>query len=293
MFFSKSFLGTLEQLSNNIVLQSSTDERLLEVCIQTWCKQLGVEEATSYIVRGFRNQGIKIETNDAIGIFKTERTVKILFFLTNYFYSSYQVNIDVYRLVEEMVQRTISNNFKVKVYLLCAFVIVAVGYALFLLEKRQQRGSQNENQIAGKNEIVQSGYSYFAKDDFVLLLVVNVKHEGIFRALKDDRNINSKLADELYHATQDLWIGSKDSFENSSINNFFGIQRDEMTKYSSEYDVYFIKITLSEKDTGFEKDVSQLKRTDAFKHLPEIAKTVEVSNRLPSQSYENIGVYSR
>lgn len=281
MFFSKSFEATINQLSVQISSQDYVGRELV-LSIQAWCNYLGLlEEEKTYIEKGLKSKEIQSSVSQDYS------SGDIFLSLSG----ENQIKINVTTFTRNLDKRIWWGNQRMKFYLLLAFVIVSVGSALFLLSKKykEQNYQGGGSQLSLPNipyaESVQS-----IKYGFILMLVVNVKHESIINTLKNTGSITHDMPDQLYHATQELWFGSEEQYLNSQIKTQFNSQG---TPYPSEYDVYFIKIKLVQENSKFNKNASQLSRRDGFMQLPKIAQEVKVSNRLSSKSYANIGVYSR
>lgn len=288
MLFSESFVRALESLSGKVSEQDLTMSDLLDTSIQAWCNYLALpKEIESYIIEGFSKQGFKPEYGHR----------EILPGLgEDYFRISFgafcQV-IDLTSFIKNLDTRVKSKKQKIKFHLLCAFIIVSVGNTLFALSRVDQEIRQKTKGLESSVYQTQKP-AQMAKNKSLLILVISAKHENIAKELKNSSSIASEMADRLYRMTQELWLGTDNSFANSPINYLFEKQNDREIISPSEYDVYFVKIKLAQEDLGFgEKVVSQLTRSDSFARLPSIAKEIEVSDRLPSRSYENIGVYSR
>lgn len=283
MFFSKSFEAIINQLSDKISAQNHRERDYLDSSICEWCNYLDFSEAAQdYINRGFKKQGIQPKSGpdyrntDSPCISLGDNQIKIH---------------NIVNFIDSLNKSIRWRDHAVKFYLLFAFVIVSVGYVLFLLSKRYEEQSYQArgNQLAPFN-VSHPEFAQPIKHDFLLILVVNVKHEGIINTLRSTGSITPDMTDQLYHATQELWFGSEKQYLNSPVQSSF---KSKEAFAPSEYDVYFVKIKLSQKDSGFEEKASQLSRVGGFRQLPRIAQEVEVSNRLSSKSYENIGVYSR
>lgn len=282
MFFSKSFEDILNQLSNKILMQGSIRENRLELSIQAWCDYLDFSPTEkSYIQQGIKNQEINFRVNPD---FLRSKDVQISL-------GKNEVKINTVTFTDNLDERIRWRNHNMKFYLLFAFVLVSIGYVYFIFSKEyEKQNSQNR-----KDQIAPPNASYPLSDQsnspyYFLILVVNVKYEGIVNVLKRNGSISPDIAIQLYHATQELWSGSEEQYSNLPIENSF---KGEETPYPSEYDVYFIKIKLAQESSNFGESISQLSRRDGFMQLPTIAQDIKISNRLSSKSYANIGVYSR
>lgn len=278
MFFAKSFEIALDILRNQIQHKqdfANQDSLFLDM-IQEWCSYLDLSRAEKfYILEGFKSQKlfprfVKDYKNDDV-------------FITLYGDNNTATNIT--NFIGRLSEKPQRKNQKMDFYLLLAFVIVSVGYVLFLISEKQKKQNFRDQEI-----VLQENTFQGIKDNAILILVLSVKYEDVINELKSKKSIDPDLCDRLYYATQGLWLGSEQQYLNSLIESSF---RSEETSIFSAYDVYFVKINLSDKDSGFESKASQLSRADGFRRLPKITQGIEISNRLPSKSYANIGAYNR
>ncbi|MDJ0535926.1 MAG: hypothetical protein QNJ70_26125 [Xenococcaceae cyanobacterium MO_207.B15] len=135
-------------------------------------------------------------------------------------------------------------------------------------------------------------YSRKVKNPDILVLVINVGKDNIIQLLQKNGQVTRDNYQDLYTATQAVWIGSENEFS-QHFENWFS-ENTKITKdEQSEYDVYLVKITLKGDDPGFKSDANTLERFDAFCRLPENSKKVLVSPRLPSKAYGNENLYNR
>ncbi|MBW4499261.1 MAG: hypothetical protein KME57_06750 [Scytonema hyalinum WJT4-NPBG1] len=126
----------------------------------------------------------------------------------------------------------------------------------------------------------------------VLVLVINVGKENIIQLLQKDPQVTINNYEELYSATQALWIGSINVFS-QEFQPWFDENYKVPENEKSEYDVYLVKISLKNDNSGFKSDAGQLERLDAFRKLPENSQEVLVSPRLSSKAYRNKHLYNR
>jgi len=276
MFFSKSFKIVLDKLYNQIQHKQYPGNTYdVSDMIQEWCNYLDLSRAQkSYILEGFKSQQLHpLFAKDN----KNDDSITL--------YTDNKPAINITNFIRELSAKTQWKDRKMNFYLLLAFVIVSVGYVLFLISEKQKKQNFRDQEI-----VLQENTFQGIKDNAILILVLSVKYEDVINELKSKKSIDPDLCDRLYYATQGLWLGSEQQYLNSLIESSF---RSEETSIFSAYDVYFVKINLSDKDSGFEAKANQLNRVDGFRRLPKITQGIEISNRLPSKSYANIGAYSR
>lgn len=121
-----------------------------------------------------------------------------------------------------------------------------------------------------------------------LILVVNPLKKDCLDKIKSQKNkILIEDCEKLYRATSYLWIGDKSEISSNFKNDqsYKVIEGEE-----SEYDVYFIEITLSQANDGFKEDVTQLNRIDAFRQLTNCS-VKNISPRLKVSIYKDTNVY--
>ena len=125
---------------------------------------------------------------------------------------------------------------------------------------------------------------------YKLLLRMKAKgYEDTIEKLRKKEKVTPEIWKDVYQATEVLWLGTKQDFEEHSTNLDEIFQRNETDQPSEypEYDIYFVKITLDEPHSGFERNVTSLERADAFEALSKSNHEVEVSKRLPFESTDN------
>lgn len=148
-------------------------------------------------------------------------------------------------------------------------------------------GKTNSNNDSNQKNVVTSDPYTQEQTPKILILVINSLKQDIIQSLKKYEIIESGNCENLYLATQCLWLGSQD---NLSQNFRYYEQFKVKSQEESEYDVYLVQIELENDDNGFKPDADQLKRISAFRKLTGLS--VKVSDRLRVEVYENTGVYS-
>jgi hypothetical protein len=125
-----------------------------------------------------------------------------------------------------------------------------------------------------------------------LVLVVSHLQADFLESLKAKRRIDFKDGESLYEVTKYLWLGSETEYSKIEPN----IGKYSVAKGAeSEYDIYLVSIEINQADEGFNSNVNQLDRFDAFRNLAlaDLPVNLTISPRLQMEAYGNIGVYSR
>lgn len=297
------FVQILDQVTEQTSRQCQGSNNLndyLLCAIKIWCSKLDIsEDETNYILRGYNQQAIRKFLYYLYQEGTTEKkTLKIPtplgehstgFTLENPFNQHikalfYGVNI------------TMGN---VKFIVLIAFVSTAVGYFLYRLNQlRQQQASRSEElrqynsnppSFTVQTPPIQTTPVQTITKQFVVL-VVSASQEDYLKSLESKGCINVNDGEALYEMTKYLWLGSKTEFSQIKPNiNQYSVSKAE----ESEYDICLVYIELKQTDKGFEPNVNQLDRYDAFRNLADLASNFEVSPRFRMEAYENIDVYNR
>jgi len=133
------------------------------------------------------------------------------------------------------------------------------------------------------------------KDPWILVLIINAGNTDLLQNFKQNSKVTLTLneAEELYHSTRALWMGTQTNFRQSELEKRVDVDGEHALteEEASEYDVYFVQFELKKHHIGFEPNAKSIDKSDAFKMLPKIVNKVKVSPRLPCKSYENTGVY--
>jgi len=183
-------------------------------------------------------------------------------------------------------QEAMERQNNVNAVLLIAFVLVSVGFVINYLNEKSQQEKQDCNSSSANK------YSVTSNQKNILILVINANRDDLINSLEEKNGITKADWEKLYNATQFLWVGTALEFSNSDIFNCFS-RSNTVNFDTSEYDVYFIRIDLSERDSGFQPDVLQIDRRDAFQRLPETSRGISISPRLSSEAYSGKGFYNR
>ena len=187
-----------------------------------------------------------------------------------------------------MIEVSLLVLFAPPLALMAAGAVIYAGINHQLQGKNQSQNNLNSN--PKKNNNFQA-YPELRCTNYSLLLVVSAKQEKVIQSIKANGNIQADDCSPLYRATQALWMGGESDLLKLNITPDFLTKSKVLD--TSEYDVYFLLISLSNYEKGFDKDVTSIDRSDAFEKLPNIATGVKVSPRLPSSAYELPFLYAR
>ena len=192
--------------------------------------------------------------------------------------------------------------YKVKIVLLVAFALTGAALLLYLLNQGQNKGQkqtseQDQQGNAPLADQSQSGSGIaIDKGKYVLILVIDASKQAVLQSLRESKKIVPSECQSLYEATKALLIVKKSDFDkNDELSDWFSEDRAVQENESSEYDVYLVKIELSQDVAGFGKNANSAARYDAFRALSQVpaklGQEIKISPRLPSAAYKNIGVY--
>lgn len=269
--FSHEFQSEINQVNKN---SYSYD---LPFAIKYWCQKLNLSNEVAADINRLHQNEFQEFTNDAW----TEWKRKPGFF-----------NNEVSELKKYITTR-IGNKMNqniddIKFIIIVAFIVVGIGYALYLLKQQEQEKRQVRN---NQSSSPQPHRLTKESNSWILVLVINEEKEDILHLLKNNHKFTPNDCKELYSATQSLWMGSEVDFSDK-LEKWFYSKNYVPDNERSEYDVYLVQIHLKEPDPGFEPNVTSIERLDAFLRLPENSVGVKVSLRLPCTAYEKT-VYSR
>lgn len=186
-------------------------------------------------------------------------------------------------------------NGNMEPIILIAFVTVSTISAISVVNRfSNSRLRQGNNQIDDKSPRppVSLPYDRERKDtkpdlEYSLVLVIYAAQKNLANSIRQKGRIDIEDSEILYRATQYLSKNNKPIEDIKNQMNRFHVSEE------SEYDVYLITIKLREDDPRFDKGVNQLDRVDAFRELPDLALSVEVSERLKMEAYADFDIYVR
>ena len=257
-----------------------------------WCQELGInKDIAAYILRGYDHQPeIK---NLTIYIYQKGTIEKENWgLLTRYGF---------YQYINALFNRMNIRREKMEFIVLIAFAITAIGYWIYILNQQKQqttRGEEprqdNPNPLAptvstGQTPSIPTPSIPKVTNQF-LILVVSHSQADFLKSLVAKSRMNSNDGESLYEITKYLWLGSETEYSQIQRNIMeYSVPKGE----ESEYDIYLVYIELNQADEGFNSNVDQLDRYDAFRKLADLSVDIKVSDRLQMEAYGNIEVYNR
>lgn len=279
MLFPKFFLELSDKFSYEVWIEISQTNNnsypyALSFAVKSWCRKLNLSNEVAADINMLQQNDFQEFTSDAI---------------TDWRRKFFNADSDFKKYITTKVGKKMNRNIDdVKFIVLVAFIVVGLGYALYLLkqqdpEKRQVRN--NQSSFPQLHRLTKENNSW------ILVVVINAEKEDILQLLKNNRKFTPNDCKELYSATQSLWMGSEVDFSDK-LEKWFSSKNYVPDDESSEYDVYLVQIHLKEPEPGFKSNVTSIERLDAFLRLPENSVGVKVSLRLPCTAYEKT-VYSR
>ncbi len=282
------FFKTLDEVTKqtNKDCQSENLNDYLIYAIRIWCEKLN---RTEDIFRGTEQDKIKRLATYIYTEWKPKQEEERNLFLQ-------VVKVRKKSRLSDLVLNLINVgwNENVKFIVLIAFGITAVAYCVYLLDqqKKKQINRREEPRQYNANPpsfTVQSPPEQTITKQ-VLVLVVSASQADFIESMKAKNRINVSDGEVLHEITKYLWLDSKNNFNKKTANiNQYKVSKGE----ESEYDIYLVYIKLNQADKGFEPNVNQLDRYDAFRKLADLGVELEVSPRLQMEAYEDIDVYSR
>ncbi|MBG0748944.1 MAG: hypothetical protein I4E98_20520 [Planktothrix agardhii KL2] len=302
------FVETLNQVTAQTIRECQDSKYVrdyLSHAIVIWCNQLNIsQDKIDYIRIGYSQPEI-IDFTDYI--YKQGTTEMNNWKIPTPFGeapTSFTVKNQFYQHINDLWNRMNIRSDNIKFIVLIAFAITAIGYFIYILNqpKQQQTTRREEPETFNSNPpapsiskvqtppiptpTVQKITKQF------LVLVVSHSQADFLESLKAKRRIDFKDGESLYEITKYLWLGSETEYSKIEPN----IGKYSVAKGAeSEYDIYLVSIEINQADEGFNSNVNQLDRFDAFRNLAlaDLPVNLTISPRLQMEAYGNIGVYSR
>ena len=292
--YSLTPLSTLKKF--NFVVEKLAEDKKnknIDEAIISWCIELSLEKYFPLVSREIiNNKNLWLQQNIVLKIalqlyrdllIETDKRVTKIglgTYLGNFENIS---RIDFYHNVQK-----VKHKMNIKTIVFVAFILTGVGLLLYILN--QKNGSSNIRYSIQKNTY--SSNVKNVREKYILtLLIKSDRYQDLIYSLKENSYLKPDDSLKLYGATQGLWIGAKNQFNETQIKQEL-INSNPVTA-TSEYDVNFVTIELDEDDSRFYPDVNQMDRRDAFIELANKSPRITVSPRLSCKAYENTEFYSR
>ncbi|MGB3637931.1 MAG: hypothetical protein WBA39_10215, partial [Rivularia sp. (in: cyanobacteria)] len=176
-----------------------------------------------------------------------------------------------------------------------AFIITAVGYWIYKINHKKEQ-PEKQQQFTHRTEVKQYESVSYVPSPLIkitkqfLVLVIAAEQSDVINSIAAQRRIYFNDGEQLYELTKNLWLGSETDFNKIKSNaNRYVVAEEE----KSEFDIKLLYLQLKQSDQGFQPNVNQLDRIDAFRKLSDLVVNCEISPRLQMEAYENFEVYSR
>ena len=97
--------------------------------------------------------------------------------------------------------------------------------------------------------------------------MIAAEQSDVINSIAAQRRINFNDGEQLYELTKNLWLGSETDFHQikSNLNRYVVAEEEK-----SEYDIKLVYLKLKQSDQGFQQNVNQLERYDAFRKLSDL-----------------------
>lgn len=299
------FVEKLNQVTAQTIreCQGSKDVReYLSHAIGIWCNQLNMSpDITHYIRTGYYQPEIQRLTHYIREEGRTENKNWKIPTLFGDATTRFTVANPFYQHINALFNRMNIRSGDMKFIVLIAFAITAIGYFIYRLNQPKQettRGEEprqyNPNPLAPTVSTVQTPSILTPSIPIItnqfLILVVSHSQADFLKSLQAKERIDFKDGESLYEITKYLWLGSETEYSKikRNIKEYSVAQGAE-----SEYDIYLVYIELNQADEGFNSNVDQLDRYDAFRKLADLSVNLTISPRLQMEAYGNIEVYNR
>lgn len=261
------------QLKKEYLDKSNKIFFLLYHAITIWCEKFNISQnITDYILTKHQLTEIKNLTSYIYQEWEPKQREE------NYFLGkrTYSETSKLNNIVTAILTRINVRSEGVKIIVLIAFVITAVGYWLYILDRQKPIPPVY-------NPPVQKITKQF------VFLVISALQTYFLKLLEQKGRIDISDGEEVYGITKYLWLGSETESQKLANDNHYLVSKGE----ESEYDIYLVNIELKQTDKGFKPNVNQLDRYDAFRKLADLGVSLNVSPRLRMEAYGNMGFYSR
>ncbi|TAE61515.1 MAG: hypothetical protein EAZ87_01565 [Nostocales cyanobacterium] len=305
-----SFIKLLEQVSDQVSyelqrrynrpLQNIPFNLKLYYAVQSWTLQLKISEnenITNFIL-------INSQLDAVIELTKYLRTesltekksVEIPIPFGNF--KIFNTDNEFYYRVNSFLSRMSIRSDNMKIIVLIGFVIVAVGYWVYIINRQKEQAQQpTRRPEIRQNEYVSNSPSPAIQTPSIeritkqfLVLVISASQIDFLNSILEKRSIDFNDGENLYELTKYLWTGSEADYKTIQSN----ISRYQVySGQESEYDIHLVSIEIKQIDPGFKPNVNQLDRYDAFRKLSDLTVDFQISPRLQMEAYGDFAVYNR
>lgn len=179
-----------------------------------------------------------------------------------------------------------AKTMETKEYILLALLLAAAAYAAWTAGQKRQQARERE-------ELRRREAAKAASETYLLVLVINAKHETTINALRNG-TAHDLESDALYQSTQALWFGTESEMKQANFMQWF--DESSAVENPSEYDVHLVRMTIdrgAKNDPGFRRDANDIDRLDALKYVQNSKVNATVSPRLPSEAYGTSRFFQR
>jgi len=256
------------------------DRTLLQSCVRAWCDILEWESAVADIAMRIVPEPAAHIARIAIKFESEVRERKVSKRMGARFLAVVELLLGLRADAEDYAKARdeVMSKMEQRDYILIALAVAAAGYVVYRVTRRPQPPVQAPPVTTTA-----------APTRRVLVLVINADRKNIIDALRSG-GVAAVEGDQLYQATQALWLGTEDEF-GSNLSQWFSEAR--AVTEPSEYDVHLVRVDLSSDVPGLHRDANQMDRLDAFRSFQRTGVKTTVSPRLPSDAYGTTNVYSR
>ncbi|MTF40155.1 hypothetical protein [Cyanobacterium aponinum] len=281
----------------------------LNEAISIWCNKLPIPEYEKSIVIDDIKKGLPFyQINHLVNyIYEEWEKPKVYARKKNTFigsqYEEYTKKSKLFDSVKNIFNKLppIKQNMNIRIIVFIAFIITAVAYVIYLLNKTEEKKPVNKPSNVLPSSKTTSSYGYDSSNytsvestqtvrsklvTNLLILVVSASEKLIVESIKTKGKIDQEDGEKLYEITEFLCQDTETnlSAELANINQFKSTE-------ASEFDIYLIVIELNQAHEEFKKNVNQTDRFYTFRNLAKLTKKVEVFGPLEMEAYEPFNVY--
>jgi hypothetical protein len=260
---------SLEKLSHD------PNNKYWDLAVKSWCIELNLNKnEAKYIQDWIKNE------------------LKFLQFVINVVWSQRE------KLSHQFINKSNKEEIIMKLIILLAFIITAVGLLLYILNNKQKETTDLEAPENFNQADIQQNQT--SKVDPIavqpkpvqksLILVIPATKYHLIESLINNQTVilNEQYCSNLYDATRYLCLDSSEKLSRqlSSINKELFVKQGE----ESASDIYFVKIdNINAKEQGFQPNANKNVKTNAFYRLVNLQAMVTPRYRI--EAYQPFNVY--